>query len=75
MARPVYPYELSDPDMSWLVNNFKENNPNYIAVESTCLPIVLIKISDSTIPSEIAGLVAKADKFAKPVDADANPEK
>lgn len=73
MARPVYPYELSDPDMSWLVNNFRENNANYIAVESTCLPVVLIKISDSNIPSELAGLVAKADKFAK--QAGANTEK
>ncbi len=42
MGRPVYPYELSDPDFSWLITTFRENNPSYILVEEGCLPIVLV---------------------------------
>ena len=42
MGRPVYPYELSDPDFSWLITTFRENHPSYQVVEEGCLPIVLI---------------------------------
>lgn len=42
MGRPVYSYELTDPDFSWLISNFRENNPGYCLVESSCLPIVFI---------------------------------
>ena len=43
MGRPVYPHELGDADFSWLVNSFRENNPDFTIVESSCLPVVLIK--------------------------------
>ena len=42
MGRPVYSYELSDPDFSWLITNFQENFPEYCFVEGTTLPVVFI---------------------------------
>lgn len=42
MVRPIYAHEMCDPDFSWLINTFRENNPDYMAVESSCLPVVLI---------------------------------
>jgi hypothetical protein len=42
MARPVYPYEMSDPDFSWLLDTFIQNNQGYKIVQETCLPLVLI---------------------------------
>ena len=46
MARPVYPHELSDPDFAWLLSTFRENNPEYLPIESSCLAFVFIKITD-----------------------------
>ena len=43
MGRPVYPYELSDPDFCWLVSHFQENHPEYCIFESGALPVVFIK--------------------------------
>ena len=42
MGRPIFPYELTDPDFTWLIGNYRENNPKSISVESTCLPVVFI---------------------------------
>lgn len=42
MGRPVFNYELSDPDFSWLISSFKENNPNYAYVEASGVPIAFI---------------------------------
>lgn len=47
MGRPVYPYEITDPDFSWLITSFQEANPGYVVVENTCLPFVLIKLGES----------------------------
>ena len=52
MGRPIYVYELSDPDFSWLLTTFKESNPGYIAVESSGLPVVLVGIC-STTPEQV----------------------
>lgn len=46
MARPIYTHELIDSDFSWLLNTFKENNPNYICVEAAGLPVVLFKVTN-----------------------------
>ena len=43
MGRPVYPHELVDPDFSWLISSFQENNPEYSSIESSVLPVVFIK--------------------------------
>ena len=42
MARAVYPYELTDPDFSWLISCFMENFPEYKVVDQTSLPMVFI---------------------------------
>ena len=43
MGRPVYPHELSDSDFSWLINNYRESHPQITVIESSCLPVVLIR--------------------------------
>ena len=43
MGRPLYPYELGDPDFAWLLSNFTEQHPGYVMLDSTCLPVVFIK--------------------------------
>ena len=45
MVRPIYAHEMCDPDFSWLISTFKENHPEYVAVESSCLPIVLVSFA------------------------------
>ena len=42
MGRPIFPYELDDPDLTWLIENFCENNPDYVCVETGSLPVILI---------------------------------
>ena len=42
MARPVYPYEMSDPDFVWLIDTFQENRPGYLLIQESCLPILLL---------------------------------
>lgn len=42
MGRPVFPHELIDPDFTWLVTNYRDNHPQSVSVESTCLPVVFI---------------------------------
>jgi hypothetical protein len=43
MARPVYPYELNDPDYCWLINHFEETHPNYFMVQDGSSPVVFIR--------------------------------
>jgi hypothetical protein len=56
MARPVYPYELGDPDFSWLLATFQESNPDYKIVDISCLPLILVKVDKhvSMQPSDAA---------------------
>lgn len=42
MARPIYSHEVLDPDFQWLLQNYTENHPNAIMLDSTCLPVVII---------------------------------
>jgi len=68
MARPVYPHELCDPDFAWLIANFREQHPEFVSVESTFLPIVLIALDDA---SKAVTQLALPEQFLKePVDAD-----
>jgi len=67
MGRPLYPYELTDADFSWLMHTFQEHNPKYTVVEVSCLPIVLLPNSfdsNSTQPP-VAADDAKFDIFEK----------
>lgn len=58
MGRPVYPYELDDPDFSWLVSKFREEHPEYLLVETSSLPLIMIESRQCRIEVE-----------AEPVDA------
>lgn len=49
MGRPVYPYELVDPDFSWLITNFQENFPEYSFVDNSTLPVVFIGERQATV--------------------------
>lgn len=42
MGRPIYNHELCDPDFSWLISSFKENNPNFAFIDSSGIPVVFI---------------------------------
>ena len=46
MGRPIYAYELADPDFAWLLNSFRESHPSCISVESNALPVVLLTTND-----------------------------
>jgi hypothetical protein len=46
MGRPVYQYELADPDFCWLISNFQENYPSYRLVEMSSLPVVFVRSSE-----------------------------
>lgn len=54
MARPVYPYELDDPDYYWLVNNFEENNSDYDMYCEGAEPVVFIKFGEENIVSDLS---------------------
>lgn len=43
MGRAVYPYELTDPDFSWLIHNFQESCPDYVCVQDIGLPVAFVK--------------------------------
>ena len=43
MARAIYTHELADPDFSWLIQNFRENNPSYGLIEISGVPLVLLE--------------------------------
>lgn len=53
MARPIYPHELSDPDFQWLINSYKESRPGLAVVDSTCLPLVIVKLEEEVEVADI----------------------
>ena len=42
MARPFYPHEAEDPDLDWLVSNFLYDRSDYIPIECSGLPLLLL---------------------------------
>lgn len=42
MARPIFPYELGDPDFSWLVSSFQEMYPDGVLIDTDALPVVFL---------------------------------
>jgi hypothetical protein len=46
MARPIFTPELADADFSWLLTTFKENHPEYHAIEISGLPVVMFKVTE-----------------------------
>lgn len=64
MGRPIYPYELDDPDFSWLVSKFREQHPESIYIEDTCLPVVLIAEAEEVPVEEESMEVNAPPEFA-----------
>ena len=56
MARPVYPYELDDPDFSWLLSRYREEHTEYVMLDTVTLPLVMIKIPEIMKPGFEASL-------------------
>ena len=42
MDRAFYQSEIDDPDLEWLVSSFLSERPDFIAIESSFIPFVLI---------------------------------
>lgn len=61
MGRPVYPHELCDQDFTWLINSFRENNPNCVLIEVGCLPLVLIRDGAAATFAESEGPARDSD--------------
>ena len=46
MARAIYSHEINDPDFQWLISNYAERKGGTAMVDVTCLPIVLVMMTD-----------------------------
>ena len=46
MARAIFSHEVVDPDFQWLLSNYAERKGAAITVDITCLPVVLIILTD-----------------------------
>jgi hypothetical protein len=62
MGRPIYAYELQDPDFSWLISNFQENFPHYTYIENGSLPVVFISPEGDEMIYESLPLPSPLDK-------------
>jgi len=60
MGRPVYPHELNDPDINWLISNYKELHPSCLVMESGMLPVVLIGAKVEETDKAVRELVMKS---------------
>ena len=69
MARPIYPHELSDPDFQWLINSYKESRSGLAVVDSTCLPLVIVKLEEEV---EVADM-DEAGLPTVPITSDESP--
>lgn len=63
MARAVFPHEVTDPDFQWLLNSYCEAHPSALRLESSCMPVVLIKVDE---PLAIASEQAPAEEVLPP---------
>lgn len=59
MARAIYNHEVTDPDYSWLISRFRENNPDYVLIDVSGSPLVLVKAPEVR---EVAQPEAEAEK-------------
>ncbi len=71
MCRPIYPYELGDPDFSWLLATFQESHPNYVLIDSSCLPLILVEMKPKAETEDSPPMPTDVtDEFQPDVDAD-----
>lgn len=69
MARAVYTHDLQDPDFSWLISSFKENNPGYAFVEGSGVPLVFVKEMEPTfvpVDPPVIDAIKRADEIEAP---------
>ena len=52
MDRAFYQSEIDDPDLEWLVSSFLSERPDFIAIESSFIPFVLIPYIDLDLKNE-----------------------
>jgi len=71
MARPIYSHEVLDPDFQWLLQNYSENHPNAIVLDSTGLPVVIVLGDDRGAGARITpaapGVPAGEDSMEDPI--------
>ena len=68
MARPIYSPEVLDPDFQWLLQNYAENHPNAIVLDSTCLPVVVVLGDEKSCVARPAPVPATMPDAEEPVD-------
>jgi hypothetical protein len=61
VARAIFPHELQDPDFAWLIDSFRESNPDVFLVEGPCIPVTFVR---SGSPETLARLRAEAAVLA-----------
>ena len=68
MARPVYPYELSDPDFVWLIETFLEARSDFVTLQESCLPVILFQRTMAQVDPEevLLGLDSPFEKLLLP---------
>lgn len=71
MARPVYPYELDDPDFSWLISRYREEHPEFVTLDVVTLPLVMIKVPEIMAPGFTKALpMPPYDESAESADSE-----
>jgi hypothetical protein len=46
MARAIFSHEVVDPDFQWLLSNYAERKGAVMTVDVTCLPVVLVLMTE-----------------------------
>jgi len=68
MARPIYSHEVLDPDFQWLLQNYAENHPNAIVLDSTGLPVVIVLGDDRAAGARMAPVTPGVPAGEEPID-------
>lgn len=68
MARPIYSHEVLDPDFQWLLQNYAENHPNAIVLDSTGLPVVIVLGDEKGAAARIASAAQEMSKGDDPIE-------
>jgi hypothetical protein len=62
MARPIFDFELADPDFSWLLEQYQERHPRSVIVSGT--PIIILVETPEESPHAIE-IPEGADEFVR----------
>lgn len=64
--RPFYPHELNDPDLHWLLEVYRERNPKYSVVDSSGLPVLLVKSDVTDLTEHLETITTQPSNSAPP---------